>query len=299
MDQISGCSYDTLTTDEISSYVPVKVKFGTVGVIQKYDEKLEKYVLSRVDRSRMKTPTFDDYKLQDDVTDTYKETTGNEITFDTIEITNYDDSNNSMGLLMQVKLPAGRLVGSGAGKDRKWFTRSNLDNGWAYYNPFTQEYETMITELGLYSTSVNTSNDRLLARVLFDGKTDVNSSTGEVVYDIDGLSTNPIIQSDSTSLVIEWRIGIISLGQNDEVYSSTKVPQLKDTTEDEETLGFLLDKSIKVLKVPKVEDGTFNMLASRSVVDCNSLTSIILPLTVTSIESGAVDNCNNLSQIYY
>lgn len=295
-------SYDTLTTNEISSYVPVKVKFGTVGVVQKYNEGLEKYVLSRIDKSRMKTPTFDDYKLQDDITDIYTEISGKEVTFDTIEITNYDNSNNSMGLLMQAKLPAGRLVGIGAGKDRTWFTRDSSvtrNKGWTYFNPYTNEYETMFTELGLYSTSVSTGHDRLLARVLFDGKTDVNPDTGEVVYDIDDLATNPIVQSDSTSLVIEWRIGIVALGQNDEVYSSTKVPQLKDTTEDENTLGSLFDKSLKVLKIPKIEDGTFNMISSNSVVGRPNLTTVLIPLTITQIDSGAFVNCKSLSQIYY
>lgn len=297
---------DTLTTNEISSYVPVKVKFGTVGVVQKYDETLGKYVLSRVDKSRMKTPTFDDYKLQDDITDIYTKISKKEITFDTIEITNYDNTNNSMGLLMQVKLPAGRLVGMGAGKDRRWFTRDSEGvegSGWSYYNKFTNEHEAMFTELGLYSTSVSTGHDRLLARVLFDGKTSVDSNTGEIVYDIDDLVTNPIVQSDSTSLVIEWRVGIVSIGQNDEVYSSTKVPQLKDTIADDQTLGSLLDNSIETLKIPKIEDGTFNTISTNSIVGRDKLTNIIIPLTITKVDKDAFVNCKILDQgqgqIYY
>lgn len=224
---ITNKNGSTITPEEVSRYVPVKIKFGTVGINQKDGRLLS------VDSSKMKTPTFDDYKLQDEVTDVYTKITGNKITFDTIEITSYEDTNNSMGLLLQVKLPAGRLVGQGSDKDRTWFTRDNSQTegkGWTYFNPFTNEYEAMFTEIGLFSESVTSGQDYLLARVLFDGRTDVDPDTGEVVYDIDGLSTNPIVQTDSTSLVIEWRIGIASLGQNDQVYSSSKAPRLDKTT---------------------------------------------------------------------
>lgn len=78
----------------------------------------------------------------------------------------------------------------------------------------------MFTELGLYSGS-----GVLLARVLFDGKINVTSDGG-FEYEDDSYINNPIVQSDTSSLVIEWRIGIVSIGQNDHVISGADLRNL-------------------------------------------------------------------------
>ena len=232
---------ENVTPEEMASYIPVSLRFGNVGV-KMDDRKTDKPVLrSSKDRgpieySEIKTPAFNDHALQNDITSYYidmSDVASGMITFDTTDLTNYDNPNTSTGLLLQAKLPAGRLVGVGKGEDREYFTDNTLEEyyqkpmdgrGWSYYNPSTDEYEAMFTELGLYS-----NNNNLLARVVFDGEI-LEIDNGKITYRIDGANNNPIVQTDSTSLVIEWRIGIVSLGQNDHVVSATnKVPKVEES----------------------------------------------------------------------
>lgn len=214
-----------LTSDEASKYIPTKLHLGTVGVrMSDRDSKYPKLI--QINSADFKKPTFDDYKLQEDITPRYTDITGQVLKFDTVEITTFDDPNNSMGLLLQVFLPIGKLVGVGRDKNRVHFTDYGLNQldeedypvesgkGWSYYNSKEDEYQAVFTELGLMS-----STNELLARVLFNSKVVVNPETSEIIYDMDNSDNNPIIQSDSSALVVEWRIGIISLGQNDHVVS--------------------------------------------------------------------------------
>lgn len=88
----------------------------------------------------------------------------------------------------------------------------------SYWNPEIAEYEAMITEIGLISDS-----GLLLARVLLDGKVNSKNYTSEdgkslgkyPVLSDDGNEYNPIIQSQSSTVVITWKIGIVSVGKGD------------------------------------------------------------------------------------
>lgn len=214
----------SLTPEEISRYIPSHFVLGNVGV-KMTGRDTEKPLLDKtnpIDYGEMTKPVFSTTSLQDELGATVQDrkTTILEdlpvLKFETADLTDFDDPNNSMGLVFRTFVPAGTLVGVGTGSDRKYFTDLNLKTpgaGWVYYNPRSEEYETLITEMGLVS-----STGELLARVLFDGLLTVDDS-GEVSYDIDGADNNPVIQTDTTSLVIEWRVGIISIGQNDHVIS--------------------------------------------------------------------------------
>lgn len=283
------------TPDEIKSYVPVKLRLGTVGV-KMADRASDKPRITGINSSEFKIPTFDDYKLQNDITDYYTKVTSQEITFDTISITSFDDTNNSMGLLMQVKLPAGRLTGVGVGDERKYFIDNVLSSsgissghGWTYFNTFKKKYEAIFTELGLVSDTGN-----LLARVLLNGKTTVDAE-GEIVFDDDQDDTNPITQADDTSLVIEWRIGIISLGHNDYVISAAKsVPQLPSVSE-RNILKKYINGQARTISVP---DGT-KEIRSYCFAGMSQLLTVVLPKELTNIHDNAFKDIATLTDVYY
>lgn len=107
-------------------------------------------------------------------------------------------------------------------------TDSATGEGWVFWNPSigqldsqdnpSGEYEAIFTEMGLYS-----SKGTLLARILFDGKIDVNHETGEIIFEDENYERNPVIQSESSSIIVEWRIGIVSIGQNDKIITLADV----------------------------------------------------------------------------
>ena len=285
------------TPDEIASYIPVKLRLGTVGV-KMSNRASDKPKLTGINSSEFKIPTFADYKLQNDITPYYTNITSQEITFDTVNITNFDDPNNSMGLLLQVKLPGGRLTGFGSGEGREYFTDNIVGEtgiGWTYFNTFKNKYEAIFTELGLVSDSGN-----LLARVLLNGKTTVDSE-GEIIFDDDADDTNPITQADDTSLVIEWRIGIISLGQNDYVISASKtIPQLPEipnpvNISEKNLLRSYIEGSNMTITVP---DGT-KIIRHYCFYKMDNVISVVLPKELKTIDIYAFDGVSSLTDIYY
>lgn len=190
-------------------YIPSEIKFGNVGV--QINRSGARPILNRetpVDYGAFVPPTFNAISLQEPFESQYLV---NKTKFESADITSFDDTNNSMALLLQTFVPAKSLVGYQVGEIGEGSTYFQPYD-WSYWNGSLKhgqgEWETMITELGLYS------NNSLLARVVLDGKVNVDE-TGKITYEDLDYPNNPIFQSESSSIVIEWRIGIISIGPND------------------------------------------------------------------------------------
>lgn len=192
---------DFNSISEMTSYQPLNsngvVRFGNIGV------KVKDHKLESISSNEFKIPTFDDYKLQQDLSSSGFEYEGEGIV-PIMTITTYDDPNNSAGLLIKTVYPKGYLTTRGTSIDD-----TDPYYSWTYDNSKSKK-ETIITELGLVSDSY------LLARVLLDGAISSVSETG-VQFENDSNPRNPIIQDEDSSLIVEWRIGLVALGQNDVV----------------------------------------------------------------------------------
>lgn len=132
------------------------------------------------------------------------------------------DLNNSEGIVFTTVLPKGYLVYVYEDGEVKHDEQGNpvyRENYFDYYGEegtdATSVRANAITEIGLFSNT-NKDNGLLLARVLLDGKlADGELGQRGVMADPD-YEYNPLIQTENTSVVIEWKIGIISIGTNDE-----------------------------------------------------------------------------------
>lgn len=255
-------NYDYITNDEANHYIPSEVRFGDVGVQMKSRDTDKPLLLAYdsaghfIDVGQIKKPTFDEFRLQDEIDYLNPAFGCAPVKFENLEMTEFDDPNNSMGLLMRAFFPAGRLVGfkdenSETGRtyfiDKTWSDTDSIGRGkgWVYWNESRDEYEAIFTELGLYS-----STGKLLARVVFDGESYVDPE-GVITFEDDAYDYNPIIQSDSSSIVVEWRIGIVSIGQNDHVVSGADVGNLGQKVEDLATAELT---SIEI-EIAKIEAG--------------------------------------------
>lgn len=198
---------------EALPYIPTRVQFGHVGVkLRTYDDDTKRY-FDYVDSSEFIEPTFNTFSLQQPIDDSgYKF-----LNFGKVRQSVFIDPNNSQCLKMSLYIEPGRLVGryEDDGQGGKTF----VPYDWSYWNPNKGEYETMLTEAGLFSGGYG----NILARVLFDGE------VRYAEYKEEGKQTkrypefvrpndpmNPITQSQTTTVVIEWRIGLVSIGDNDE-----------------------------------------------------------------------------------
>lgn len=205
------------TPSEAEIYIPVNAQFGRIGV--KLSGTSSSAPIDRrfdyIDTDEFVIPTFDSYKLQEPIIppETSSEDFKKLMKFSRISQVGYTDNNNAECLEFSLYLNPGKLVGY-VDDDKKF-----IPYDWSYYNPRTEEYEAMLTEVGLMSSS-----NVLLARVLFDGQVSseefidsegVNHGKYPVFDDNDS-PDNPIIQSQSTTLVLIWRIGIVSVGKNDD-----------------------------------------------------------------------------------
>lgn len=230
--------------DEAMSYLPAEIRFGNVGV--ELNHTSDPPVLLGVNSSGFKVPTFYETKLQQELQVTnplYQDVwDSSRVSIESVDFAKYGDTNNSMGVLLHAYAPIGNLVGFKQTidpSDPPTFVpyTDNIvggsEAGWAYWNQSAGrrhqsevngeivwstpdgEWETLITEIGLYS---NTGN--LLARVLLDGEINLGSDpvTGEILslsYTNPDYDCNPIIQSESSSVLIEWKVNLVSIGQND------------------------------------------------------------------------------------
>jgi hypothetical protein len=222
-------SYDG---DEAIRYIPAELRFGNIGV-EINNRSADQPILSGINSSVFIQPTFNAYKLQQEllVSNSTYESRWDTATpkFESADISTYDDPNNSMSLLLQAFIPAGQLVGFKNQEEDQpaefipWTDEyAGSGRGWAFYNPSTHEYQTLLTEMGLYS------GNNMLARVLFDGEITIDTEgvgdeVGQINYVDPNYDLNPIIQSETTSMIVEWRIGITSIGQNDVVSSSANI----------------------------------------------------------------------------
>ena len=201
------------TPDEAEIYIPVRVEFGRVGVKIKESANPIDRRFNYIDRDEFAVPTFDSIALQEPV----ESTDFNSILrFKRITQVGYTDNNNSECLEFSLYINPGKLVGRNT--EQEDGSKVFVPYDWTYYNPKTQEYEAMFTEVGLFSGS-----DVLLARVLFDGevKSEEYVESGESkgkypVFSVLSDEDNPVTQSESTTIVLTWRIGIVSVGKNDE-----------------------------------------------------------------------------------
>lgn len=201
------------TPDEAEIYIPVRAGFGRIGVkILESQNPIDRR-FDFIDKDEFVTPTFDSISLQEPVE--FSDYTL--LRFKRVSQVGYTDNNNAECLEFSLYINPGKLVGYLDNQEDG--TKVFKPYDWTYYNPKNQEYETMLTEIGLFSSS-----NILLARVLFDG--DV---TKEEYFDTEGISqgyypvfskpndeNNPITQSESTTIVLTWRVGIVSVGKNDE-----------------------------------------------------------------------------------
>lgn len=195
---------------EATPYLPVRAQFGRVGV--KLTEGRNPPVTRNfdyMDSSEFVQPTYNTMELQEPIS--YGEYTT--LRFGKVRQEVFLDPNNSSCLKFSLYINPGKLVGYE--DDEKGF----IPYDWSYWNPNINQYEAMFTEVGLFS-----STNLLLARVLFDGEVTTRThTTPEGVEDgtypafvRPNNPMNPVTQSQDTTIVLEWRVGIISIGDNDE-----------------------------------------------------------------------------------
>lgn len=221
---------NALAPDDGSHYLPSQIRFGRIGVKIKKDLKDEKPHFDHINQGEFVQTVFSTMSLQEPCTDKFEESeSGGDLvvsSIDKVRQVGYADSNNAECLEFSVYITPGTLVGKVLTPDIDSLDQTPVfvPYHYSYWNPRIGEYEAMITEIALTS-------DRgvLLARVLLDGEvkskefidSDGNSlGTYPVVDDPDG-DTSPIIQSQSSTVVITWRIGIVSVGKNDEVVTQS------------------------------------------------------------------------------
>lgn len=237
--------------DEAMRYLPAEIRFGNIGVELIHD--VNPPVLVGINPNVFKVPTFYDTKLQQELQVTnplYKEVwDSGKVLIESVDFARYGDTNSSMGLLLHAYAPTGNLVGfkqTVSLDDPPTFvpyTDSIVGGtGWVYWNQSAGkryqtevngeivwtnpegEWETLVTEVGLYSGTGD-----LLSRILLDGGINLvkDTDTGEILslsYANPDYDCNPIIQSESSSILVEWRINLVSVGaytgpNDDDVYA--------------------------------------------------------------------------------
>lgn len=190
-------------------YIPSCTGVGNCGVTLE-DHKLV------ITEDQQTQPNFYETKLQHEFEDI------NRIKFRRVRPVRGYDLNNSEGIVFTTVLPKGYLVYVYEDGEVKHDEQGNpvyRENYFDYYGEegtdATSVRANVITEIGLFSNT-NKDNGLLLARVLLDGKlADGELGQRGVMADPD-YEYNPLIQTENTSVVIEWKIGIISIGTNDE-----------------------------------------------------------------------------------
>lgn len=208
------------TPSEAEVYLPVRAGLGRIGVKILEDSNPANRRFSYIDTEEFVYPTFDSYSLQEPIT----VLDNNLLKFSRITQVGYTDNNNAECLEFSLYINPGKLVGytEDQGTEGEVF----VPYDWSYWNPATGEYEAMMTEVGLMSSS-----NVLLARILFDGEVQaeeyynesgVSQGTYPVLTDPND-DDNPIIQSESTTVVLIWRIGIVSVGKNDEFITQNNI----------------------------------------------------------------------------
>jgi len=104
---------------------------------------------------------------------------------------NYLNNNNSAGMLLQAYYPAGYSV----------IDPITLQPYADTFVDESNERATYISEIGLFSGEVG-EESLLLARAVFNGEIGVDDNA-------------PIKQTEYSSVIVEWKIGIVSIGEDD------------------------------------------------------------------------------------
>lgn len=219
----------TSAPEEGAPYLPTKINFGFIGVDLSSDKPMSpdgRPHFNFVNSGKFVQPVFSSSSLQEPCTDKIDNRTNREtpisFTFDKIRQTGYSNVNNAECLEFSVYISPGTLVGDTL--IREDGTKEFHPFVHSYWNPSIGEYEAMITEIGMIS-----DYNVLLARVLFDGEVGSDyyidsqgSNLGKypVPENPDGEFT-PIVQSESSTVVITWRIGIVSVGKNDKIVTQS------------------------------------------------------------------------------
>lgn len=242
------------TPEDSIMYVPTKLGFGNIGVNTVIESKYSKNpMFNNVNSGDFVEPTFNSTRLQRPLIKWSNKTdqVGYE-SFSDSEITSYEDLNNSESLRLITKITPGQLVG-------EYLTQRDSDNiifkpyEKSFYDPEIKQWCSMITEIGLFS-----SHGALLARVLLDSpvkQKTISNESGIIGYSYefenpDSLN-NPIVQTQETTLVIEWRIGLISVSDRDQFITQNNIKyqdlakiissQVTSTSTSEEIEKMILD----------------------------------------------------------
>ena len=287
------------SANEASPYLPTRIQFGRVGV-KRTDPKNEKDKrphFNYIDVNELIKPTFVSSGLQEPIdarrlspsVDESKTTW----TITNVRQTSFTDNNNGECLEFRTYIdPKHSIVGFNQSVDNgEKFTpyaEPDYTGGWSYFNPSTGLWETMMTEVGLVSSS-----GVLLARVLFDGEVtseefiDDEGSHGKYpVFKNPDDERNPIVQTEETTVVIIWRIGILSVGDDDEFVTQSNVTNVEFAKQlsqkfTEYIKNYVTDKELKE-KLPassimekEIQDLTDEIITGMNIGDLKGISSTI------------------------
>lgn len=199
-------------------YIPSCTGVGMCGIVLSGDPgpSLEVHKLA-IDEEQQIKPHFYESTLQIEIPDVPR------MKFKRVRNVTGQDQNNAEVLVLTTVLPKGYLVVEYEDGEVKHDENGNViyrENYFDYYGTKgtdpVPEKAMAVTEVGLFS-SADPNSGLMLARVLLDGKLSDDPVKAErgVMADPD-YQYNPLIQTKDTAVIIEWRIGVISIGSNDE-----------------------------------------------------------------------------------
>lgn len=193
-------------------YIPSCMGFGSIGIRYETVDGVSTIDQNTLDYVK---PNFYETSLQDELHVP-------RVKFKKLRQAVGSDLNNSESIVMTTVLPLGYLVyDHDESGNIKYDENGNpIYRDLGYFTDLEGNRACIITEVGLFS---NTSEDQglMLARILLDGEFEnengvltPNGKRGK--FADESYQYNPLIQTDKTAILIEWKIGIVSLGTNDE-----------------------------------------------------------------------------------
>lgn len=206
---------NTPIPEEAKNYTPTNVWLGTNGIEFNEQTGKNKAVL-RINKGTQIQPSFNQMDLVEPISRT--ELSLNKIELKTMKTSYSSNLNDTEVLFLSTYIPAGQLVGV-VNSNSEFVPYSH-----SYYSTYHQSYCASFTEVGLYS-----NNGFLLARVLLDGDADIVDKDGNPVGEGESgtirstVPNGPIYQTESTTIIIEWRISLTALGDNDDITSVSRI----------------------------------------------------------------------------
>lgn len=235
--------YDTLSrpdTTIISNaysakpYIPSCMGFGSIGI--SYQDAGEGIFTISQTISDYTKPNFYETSLQDELVVPRSK-------FRKLKQVVGSDLNNSESIVMTAILPQGYLIFDYDEEGNiKYDDQGNpvyRDTG--YFVNSEGKRACVITEVGLFSNTSD-SEGLMLARILLDGEFEnqdgVLTSDGKRGKLADEeYQYNPLIQTEDTAILIEWKIGIVSLGTNDEFIVSSPEKEISESLDAAQVLN--------------------------------------------------------------